>query len=62
MNECPGRTGEADHCWHRSDYQHAMMWHEDVFCCWCNEFKCRHLKPEPMRGHGPHAPTVGYLR
>ena len=46
------------HCWHAASFQHAMMNHEDVFCCWCDKPMCRHDSGAPMPGHGPLAPEV----
>ena len=51
----------APHCFHRSEYQHNLPAHEDVFCCWCTLRQCRDLTLVPLPGHGPHAPHV-YMR
>jgi len=46
------------HCWHPSRFQHLMIGHRDVDCCWCNEHRCQQAVAEPLAGHGPHAQRV----
>lgn len=30
----------CSHCWHMSEFQHAMMNHYDQYCCRCGSGEC----------------------
>lgn len=50
---------EEGHCWHPSNFQHAMMNHIDEICCHCGFKKCTNLPFKiDYSGHGEFMPTA----
>ena len=49
----------ADHCWHSSQIQHAMVNHHDVTCCFCGTVSC--IDGTRIKGHGSHANPGSYF-
>ncbi len=47
-------TPRADHCWHRSSYQHSVPNHCDEVCCHCGAGRCTNFVMDRDPAHGPH--------
>ncbi len=43
----------TEHCWHKSDEQHAVADHRDDICCNCGTHRCVRFDRQPIPGHGP---------
>jgi len=53
--KCPSNPKGSHHCFCASaETQHAMMYHQDVRCCWCGANKCVQLERVTDPEHGPY--------